>query len=67
MSRMEKIKQMLAEEPDDVFLQYALAMELDSAGQSDESLSLYRRLMTANPPHVASYFRAAQILAPRRP
>ncbi len=63
MSRLEKIREMLQHEPEDVFLRYALAMELDSAGNAEESLSLFAELMRGEPPHVPSYFRTAQILA----
>jgi hypothetical protein len=35
MSRREKIEAMLAEEPQDVFLRYSLAMELDKEGDHD--------------------------------
>ncbi len=62
MSRLEKIRQMLQAEPRDVFLRYALAMELDSGGQFDESLTAYRDLMQDQPPHVPSFFRAGQLL-----
>jgi tetratricopeptide (TPR) repeat protein len=63
MNRLEKIRQMLASEPNDVFLRYALAMELDSAGQADDSLEAYENLMSDRPPHVPSFFRAGQLLA----
>lgn len=63
MTRIEKIRTMLQAEPRDLFLRYALAMELDSAGDSAASLALYRELMGEQPPHVPSYFRAGQILA----
>ncbi len=63
MSRLEKIREMLRQEPEDVFLRYALAMELDSAGNAEESLALFADLMRGDPPHVASFFRTAQILA----
>lgn len=53
---------MLTREPQDAFLRYALAMELDSAGQPSESLSAYDELMRDQPPHVPSFFRAGQLL-----
>jgi Flp pilus assembly protein TadD len=62
MSRLEKIRQMLLAEPGDVFLRYALAMELDSSGAADESLAAYQSLMRDQPPHVPSFFRASQLL-----
>ena len=63
MSRLEQIRQMLHEDPGDPFLRYALAMELDSDGQPEASLVLYRELMTLRPPHVPAFFRTGQLLA----
>lgn len=54
---------MLQDDPKDVFLRYALAMELDSAGLLAESLAAYQQLMADQPPHVPSFFRAGQLLA----
>jgi hypothetical protein len=59
---LEKIREMLSREPRDVFLRYALAMELDAAGRQAESLEAYQDLMRDLPPHVPSYFRAGQLL-----
>lgn len=54
---------MLAEEPNDSFLRYSLAMELAKEGQHDRSLQLLRGLMADQPPHVPSFFMAGQQLA----
>jgi tetratricopeptide (TPR) repeat protein len=62
MSRIDKIRSMLQDDPQDVFLRYALAMELDSVGQFAESLATYQQLMNDQPPHVPSYFRTGQLL-----
>jgi tetratricopeptide (TPR) repeat protein len=62
LSRREKIEALLKDEPRDQFLRYGLAVELDNEGRSDESLALFRSLMRDQPPHVASYFRGAQLL-----
>jgi hypothetical protein len=61
-SRREKIEALLQDEPRDQFLRYGLAVELDNEGRTDESLTLFRGLMRDQPPHVASYFRGAQLL-----
>lgn len=61
-SRREKIEALLQDEPRDQFLRYGLAVELDNEGRTDESLALFRGLMRDQPPHVASYFRGAQLL-----
>jgi len=54
---------MLKDAPDDTFLQYALAMELKSEGQHEESLKLFGDLMAGDPPHVPAFFMAGQQLA----
>ena len=64
MSRKEKILAMLAEEPEDQFLRYSLAMELRKEGNSEESIAILRALAyDSTPKHVAAYFMAAQQLA----
>lgn len=62
-SRRERIVQMLNDEPDDAFLRYSLAMELDKEGQHEGSLETFQGLMQDQPPHVPSFFMAAQQLA----
>lgn len=62
MNRLEQIREMLAEEPDDVFLNYALALELDKAGDHDASLELFQNLANARTPYVPAFFMAAQML-----
>lgn len=53
---------MLADEPNDQFLRYSLAMELQKEGAIEPSLELLRALMREQPPHVAAHFRAGQLL-----
>jgi hypothetical protein len=61
-SRRERIEAMLREEPGDVFLRYALAMELSKEGQQQESLDALTQLTLGNPPYVPAYFQAARQL-----
>ena len=63
MTRREKIEAMLAEDPQDVFLRYSLAMELMKEGRHDESLARFRELQAEDPPHVPAFFMASQQLA----
>ena len=63
VSRLEKIKAMLVDEPGDTFLRYSLAMELCNAGELEPSLALLRELIQGEPPYVPAFFRSAQILA----
>ena len=62
LSRLESIQQMLVDEPDDLFLRYALAMEYRKVGQVEESLAAFAPLMDNDPPHVPAFFMAAQLL-----
>ncbi len=62
-SRREKIEAMLADEPNDPFLRYSLALEQDKAGQHDESLAALRALAEGEPPYVPAFFMAGQQLA----
>lgn len=61
-TRREKLEQMLAADPQDTFLRYALAMELDKEGEHDRSLALLTELIGGDPPHVPAYFMAGQQL-----
>ena len=63
MSRKEQIQQMLESNPEDVFLNYALALEMDKEGDSGHSLELFAKLMNGDPPYVPAFFMAGQILA----
>lgn len=62
-SRKEQIIDMLKSEPDDVFLRYSLAMELEKEASNEESLALFAELMKSDPPHIPSFFRTAQQLS----
>ena len=62
-TRREKIEEMLKDEPGDVFLRYGLAVEFDNEERYEDSLALFTELTKHTPPHVPSYFRAAQLLA----
>ena len=61
-SRREKIEALLAQEPADTFLRYGLAIEFDNEGRIDEAIRLFEELQKDQPPHVAAYFRGAQLL-----
>lgn len=60
--RREKIEAMLADDPQDTFLRYSLAMELEKEAANDRSLELLSELSKEEPPYVPAYFMAAQQL-----
>lgn len=61
-SRRERIEAMLADDPQDAFLRYSLAMELDKEGQHDRSLGLLSELGRDASPYVPAFFMAGQQL-----
>jgi predicted Zn-dependent protease len=61
-SRREKIEAMLVDQPNDVFLRYGLAMELDKEGEHQRSLSILDGLMQETPAYVPAFFMAGQQL-----
>ena len=63
MSRREQLESMLADSPDDTFLRYALAMELENEDENERSLELHDGLMKDDPPYVPSFFMSGQQLA----
>ena len=61
-SRREKIEAMLVEDPQDPFLRYSHALELEKEGAHDRSLSGLAGLMSDPSPYVPAFFMAAQQL-----
>ncbi len=61
-TRREKFEAMLADDPTDQFLRYALAMEYDKEGDHERSQEFFRGLMSDDPPHVPSFLMAGQHL-----
>lgn len=62
---MEQIEAMLADDPDDAFLRYGLAMEHASAGDDAGCVAVLRDLIarSAAEPYVPAYLQAGQALA----
>lgn len=61
-SRRQKIEAMLADEPNDTFLRYSLAMEWEKEGEHEKSLEGLRGLMSDDPPYVPAFFMSGQQL-----
>lgn len=65
MARKEKLLAMLADDPADPFLHYALAKEEISAGETDAGLARLRGMLTEFPDYHAAHFQLAQTLVER--
>ena len=63
MSRRKQLEEMLASDPDDAFLNYALAKELLTAGETTAALAAFDRVITLHPDYVPAYFQKGQALA----
>ncbi len=63
MDRIAALSEILAENPEDAFARYGLAMEYSKAGQIERALEEYKTLIEKNPDYTPAYFMAAQALA----
>jgi Tfp pilus assembly protein PilF len=61
-TRKQQLQEMLAEEPNDRFLRYGLAMEFVSEGNDDEAVRCFHELLGIAPDYVPGYVQAAQAL-----
>jgi tetratricopeptide (TPR) repeat protein len=62
-SRKQRIEEMLAEDPNDPFLRYGLAMEHVSAGQDEEAVRCFQELLRIAPDYVPGYVQSGRTLA----
>lgn len=61
-TRLEMLSQFLEQNPGDAFARYGLAMEYSKAGQIEQSLAQFQRLLELHPDYSNGYFMAAQTL-----
>src|SRR5947209_6206293 len=62
-TRKEQLEALLAEEPNDPFLRYGLAMEYVSQGDDAQAVRCFEELLRASPDYVPAYLQAGQALA----
>ncbi len=63
VERLAQLREMLSEEPGDLFLRYAIALELKREGNMEQAIADLEGLLTEHPEHVASYYQLAMLLA----
>ena len=61
-TRLESLKSLVAQNPQDSFLRYGLAMEYRNGGDLESAMHEFQALMEANPDYSATYFHAGQTL-----
>jgi len=61
-SRLQMLSQFLEQNPNDAFARYGLAMEYSKAGQTEQALAEFNKLLELHPDYTNGYFMAAQTL-----
>ena len=62
MDRIEKIKEMLTENPSDSFLKHALALEYIKVGNDHDARKLFESVLENEPGYIGSYYHLAKLL-----
>ena len=60
-SRLEKLLEFLKNEPNDEFLQYALATEYLRLNDTNKALEYYEKLVTDHPDYVGTYYHLGKL------
>ena len=63
MDRISTLNEILAQDPNNAFARYGLAMEYANSGKTDAALEEFGKLLSSHPDYPAGYFMAAQTLA----
>jgi len=62
MPRRDRIQQMLEKEPDDVFLNFSLAMELAKEGEVASALACFDRVLKLDATYTAAHYHKGNTL-----
>ena len=61
LSRLDKLLEFLQNEPEDEFLQYALATEYLRLNETDKALTYYENLVDKHPDYVGTYYHLGKL------
>lgn len=61
-TRLETLKQLVAQNPGNSFTRYGLAMEYARMGELEQAVEEFRVILETNPDYVAAYFHGGQTL-----
>ncbi len=62
MERINRLKEFLADNPDDSFLNHALALEYIKLGEEQEARSIFEQILQRDPSYTGSYYHLAKLL-----
>ena len=60
MTRLKQLQQMLTQEPNDVFLQYAIAIEYFSSNNFEKALGCLKSIIDNKPDYLAAYYKTGK-------
>ena len=61
-NRLEVLTDMVAQNPNDSFARYGLAMEYANSGDLENAIQAYQALLSVNPNYSAAYYHGGQTL-----
>ena len=61
MQRIEKLKSFLIENPNDSFVQHALALEYIKTGDDEQAKKLFENILANDPGYTGSYYHLAKL------
>jgi len=61
LDRIEKLKDFLLENPQDSFVQHALALEYIKAGDDSAAQKLFEEILQREPEYIGSYYHLAKL------
>jgi cytochrome c-type biogenesis protein CcmH/NrfG len=62
-TRREMLEEFVAQDPDDSFSRYALALELEKESRAGEAVPQLREVIARDPSYVAAYYHLGRLLA----
>ena len=62
MDRIERLNQFLAQNPEDAFVQHALALEYVKLGNEAEAKRLFENILQSDENYIGSYYHLAKLL-----
>jgi tetratricopeptide (TPR) repeat protein len=63
MDRLQMLKDLIAQDPNNQLARYGLGMEYSGKGDVDSAVAEFRKLVEINPDYANAYFMGAQALA----
>lgn len=62
MDRISKLNEFLKVNPNDSFVQHALALEYIKLGNDEEARALFEKILNREPGYIGSYYHLAKLL-----